>query len=69
MFEQDETRQWAYGAPQKAKKENVSVIGLPTEPLGEAAVLLPRCFCAKTRPSWSSFRTRECVTDGWLYET
>jgi hypothetical protein len=48
MFEQDKVRQWAYGAPQKATKETISVIGLPSERLGEAAGLLARCFRANS---------------------
>lgn len=31
MVEQDEMRQWVSGCPQKAKKENVSVMGLPRD--------------------------------------
>jgi hypothetical protein len=48
MFEQDKARQWASGAPQKATKETISVIGLPSERLGEAAGLLARCFRANS---------------------
>ena len=48
MFEHDKARQWASGAPQKATKENVSVIGLPSERLGKAAGLLARCFRANS---------------------
>jgi hypothetical protein len=46
MFEQDKTRHWASGVPRRATKENVSVIGLPRERLGEAAGFLARCFRA-----------------------
>jgi hypothetical protein len=48
MFEQDKTRQWTSGVPQKATKENVSVIGLPRARLGEAAAFLARCFRANS---------------------
>ena len=34
------------GRPAKPTMENISVIGLPTERLGEAARLLARCFYA-----------------------
>jgi len=44
MIEQDETRHRVSGIPQKAMKENFSMIGLPRERLGEAAELLARCF-------------------------
>jgi hypothetical protein len=48
MFEHDGRRHWASGVPQKATKENVSVIGLPSECLGEAAGFLARCFRANS---------------------
>jgi hypothetical protein len=31
MFEHDGRRQWVFGAPQRATKENLSVIGLPRD--------------------------------------
>jgi hypothetical protein len=63
MFEQDKTRQWTSGVPQKATKENVSVIGLPgvvwvRPPLSSHAASAP------TRTTWTSLRTREC--ERWL---
>jgi hypothetical protein len=46
MFEQDYRRQWISGAPKKATKLNLSMIGVTKEPLGEADGLLTRCFRA-----------------------
>jgi hypothetical protein len=43
MVEQDEAWHRASCVPQKPRKENISVIGLPRERLGEAAELLASC--------------------------
>ena len=46
MVDEDKTQHRASCVPQKPTKQNFSVIGLPTERLGEAAGLLARCFRA-----------------------
>jgi hypothetical protein len=48
MFEQDKTRHRVSGAPQKATKENISVIGLRRERLREVAGFLARCLRANS---------------------
>ena len=66
MFEQDLTRQWTSGVPQKATKENVSVVGQPRECLGEAAAFLARCLRASSNVV--DLFPDERVTDGCLHE-
>jgi hypothetical protein len=44
MVDEDKTPHRASCVPQKPTKQNFSVIGLPTERLGEATRLLVRCY-------------------------
>jgi hypothetical protein len=66
LFEHDCRRQWVCGASQKATKHNLSVIGVPKEPVGEAAALLARCY--RANPDFVDPFPDERVSDGWLHD-